>query len=245
MKGNALLGFALILTTLVYSCSPKAENVSRQESPQDTVSPSERAASLKEEYQTQVVVIGMNEEVLEVADSAVEHGCQSVIILGNGQTIADGTISAHPHLTFLPAGFAQSILMTTDGAIRGLNGLHEEVPMTIRCNTVILADSPQKPEVASMVAFLSKNENGSLHVDGNGQLLRQATVSQGSPTKCGVPLTTGTKKESSSELTPVAGFYALSSALGDGAATLSPDDLGKLVASKQKTSAFQSISPNN
>lgn len=245
MKGNVFLGLALILTALVFSCSPKAENASQQESPQDTILSSEKTASEKKEYQAQVVVIGMGEESLKVADSAIKHGCQSVMILGNGQMVTDGTISAHPHLTFLPTGLAQSILMTTDGAIRGVNGLHEKLPMTIRCNTVILADNPQKPEVASMVAFLSKDEGGNLHVDSEGQLLRQATVSQAPPTKCGVPLTSAPKGEPSSELIPVTGFYALAPALGNNALTPSPDDLGKLIAAKQNTAASPSISPNN
>lgn len=136
--------------------------------------------------------------------------------------------------------------MTTDGAIRGINGLYEGNSLSIRCSTVILADNPQRPEVASLVVFLSQDEKGKLHADNKGQLLRENTAAQGVPKKCGVPLTVaGSEDELPSGLVPVAGLYALSSALGTNAQTLPPAELGKLVAAKQKMSGIQLISLNN
>ena len=68
--------------------------------------------------------------------------------------------------------------MTTDGSIWGINGLHKGNSLSIRCSTVILADNPQRPEVASLVAFLSQDEKGNLHADNKGQLLPTPTSTQ-------------------------------------------------------------------
>ena len=247
MKRNCFLVFILMLVLLISACSSKTEQAKLQSDVgQNTAVAQETPPSQKKEYQTQVAIIGMNDQALEAATSALEYGCQSVLIFANGQPIASDTISAHPELTFVTEGVAQGILMSFDGAIRGINGLQEGNSMAIRCSTVILADNLQRPEVASLVAFLSHDEKGNLHADNKGQLLRQNTAAQGVPTKCGVPLTVaGSEDELPSGLVPVAGFYALPSALGSDAQTIPPAELGKLVAAKQKMSGVQLISLNN
>ena len=247
MKRNCFLVFTLILVLLISACSSKTtQGKIQSDAEQNKAVTVETPPSQKKEYQTQVAIIGMNDQALEAAASALEYGCQSVLIFANGQPIASDTISAHPELTFVTEGVAQGILMSFDGAIRGINGLQEGNSMAIRCSTVILADNLQRPEVASLVAFLSHDEKGNLHADNKGQLLRQNTASQGVPTKCGVPLTVaGSGEELPSGLVPVAGFYALSSALGSDAQTIPPAELGKLVAAKQKMSGVQLISLNN
>ena len=247
MKRNYFLVFTLILVLLISACSSKTtQGKIQSDAEQNKAVTVETPPSQKKEYQTQVAIIGMNDQALEAATSALEYGCQSVLIFANGQPIASDTISAHPELTFVTEGVAQGILMTTDGSIRGINGLYEGNSLSIRCSTVILADNPQRPEVASLVAFLSQDEKGNLHADNKGQLLRQNTAAQGVPSKCGVPLTVaGSEEELPSGLVPVAGLYALSSALGTNAQTLPPAELGKLVAAKQKMSGIQLISLNN
>ena len=236
-----------MLVLLISACSSKTEQAKLQSDVgQNTAVAQETPLSQKKEYQTQVAIIGMNDQALEAAASALEYGCQSVLIFANGQPIASDTISAHPELTFVTEGVAQGILMSFDGTIRGINGLQEGNSLSIRCSTVILADNLQRPEVASLVAFLSHDEKGNLHADNKGQLLRQNIASQGVPTKCGVPLTVASSgEELPSGLVPVAGFYALSSALGSDAQTIPPAELGKLVAAKQKMSGVQLISLNN
>ena len=247
MKRNCFLVFILMLVLLISACSSKTEQAKLQSDVgQNTAVAQETPLSQKKEYQTQVAIIGMNDQALEAAASALEYGCQSVLIFANGQPIASDTISAHPELTFVTEGVAQGILMSFDGTIRGINGLQEGNSLSIRCSTVILADNLQRPEVASLVAFLSHDEKGNLHADNKGQLLRQNIASQGVPTKCGVPLTVASSgEELPSGLVPVAGFYALSSALGSDAQTIPPAELGKLVAAKQKMSGVQLISLNN
>ncbi|MBO5730015.1 MAG: hypothetical protein J6R67_02350 [Treponema sp.] len=247
MKRNCFLVFVIMLILLISACSSKTNQAKIQsEATQNKAVTVETPPSQKKEYHTQIAIIGMNQQALETATSALEYGCQSVLILANGQPIPSDIIATHPELTFVTEGVAQGILMTFDGAIRGINGFQEGNAMTIHCNTVILAHNPQRTEVASLVAFLSHDEKGNLHADNKGQLLRQITASQGVPTKCGVPLTVaGSEKELPPEVTPVAGFYALSSALGTDAQTIPPQELGKLVAAKEKMSGLQLISLNN
>ena len=247
MKRNCFFIFTLMLILLICACSSKTTQGKIQlDAEQNKAVTMETPPSQKTEYQTQIAIIGMNDQALEAATSALEYGCQSVLIFANGLPIASDIITAHPEFTFVTEGVAQGILMTTDGSIRGINGLHKGNSLSIRCSTVILADNPQRPEVASLVAFLSQDEKGNLHADNKGQLLRQNTASQGVPTKCGVPLTVaGSGEELPSGLVPVAGLYALSSALGTDAQTLPPAELGKLVAAKQKMSSIQLISLGN
>ena len=247
MERNYFLVFTLILVLLISACSSKTtQGKIQSDAEQNKAVAMETPASQKKEYQTEIAIIGMNDQALEAATSALEYGCQSVLILANGQPMASDIIAAHPEITFVTEGVAQGILMSFDGAIRGINGLQEGNAMAIHCDTVILADNPQRPEVASLVAFLSHDEKGNLHADNKGQLLRQNTASQGVPTKCGVPLTVaGSGEELPSGLVPVAGLYALSSALGSDAQTLPPTELGKLVAAKEKMSGLQLISLNN
>lgn len=247
MKRNCFFVLTLMLILLISACSSKTDQARLQsDAAQNKAVAVETPPSQKKEYHTQIAIIGMNQQALEAATSALEYGCQSVLILANGQPMASDIIAAHPECTFITEGVAHGILMTFDGAIRGINGLQEGNAMAIHCDTVILADNPQRPEVASLVAFLSHDEQGNLHADNKGQLLRETTASQGVPTKCGVPLTVaGSADELPPAVTPVAGFYALASALGNDAKTITPKELGKLVAAKEKMSGLQLISLNN
>lgn len=238
------ISFLLVLSLIFIACSPKTTTSTTAQEVQAPAS--QPTTPEKKIYNAEIVIIGANQEAIEVATSAAQNGSNSILLLANNQPVVENTLSStYPQVTILPDGLAQGVLMTNDGAIRGLNGQDSGLPMSIECQSIVLALSPQLPEVASLVSFLSKDEEGNLLTDSKCQLLRQVNLSHAAPTKCGVPLTAaGTREELPPELGAITGFYALETALGT-EAPLSPSELGKIVVAAQNLSEIPAISLSN
>lgn len=168
-----------------------------------------------ERLTAQVVVIGGAEDGLNAALSAVEDGAGTVMVLAGGET-ADNALMAQveacTQITVLADATASALLMDSEGTMRAVNSVQGTETVGIDCTTVIVAVDPREEANTTLLSFLAKNENGGLLVDDEGCARRDVNLSQGAPTKCGVPLTTPETAEEEASgpvYVSVPGLYAV------------------------------------
>ncbi|MGN0307885.1 MAG: hypothetical protein ACI4DN_06695 [Lachnospiraceae bacterium] len=188
----------------------------------------------KQELDTQIVVIGADEEGLRAALSAVESGARSVFLLYLEETALTELFSQAENneaITLFPATQAKALIMGTDGRIHTLRASRGEETLVIRCEAVIVAVNPIDEAYAPLLSFLSKCEHGNLLVDEQGRCLRNTNLSQNAPTKCGVPLTTTDKNgDEESVLSVVKGLYGVGEALCENFEPPAVEDIAKAAA---------------